>query len=686
VATPAKLNVMTFGPYEFNPRLGELRKEGMRVRLEGQPLAILQTLLDRPGELVTREELRKKLWSEDTFVDFEHSLNAAVKRLRAALNDAPDQPRYIETLPRRGYRFIGDVALLQRDVALKVLPAHVSQDPRSRWVWVAATTVVVALAAALIAWWRMPPAVPVIESVTQLTNDGEPKLGTLVTDGTRIYFNEGQTRSWKIAQVSVKGGPTTPVATRLVSPRLIALAPDGSALLAALGGNDAPVGPLWSIPLPAGEPRPLGRIEGQAADFFPDGRFVFSTVSALYVADKDGSNPRKLYSGRGEAYNPTVSPDGRRIAFGTLAAGSSSFALAEIAPDGTDFHVLLPGPAGAKWSSNGKYAVYRIGAGLGSDLWALPMQTGLFHRSRQPTRLTNGPLVYTSPRASRDGKQIFAIGKQERGELVRYDEKSHQFVPFLSGISATDPTFSRDGQWVAYDSYPDHTLWRSRSDGSERKQLIYPPMEVVAPFISPDGRKVAFATDDSGMYVVSIDGGTPQRIGEKNFLGGYWSPDGNLLVVNSSTNGPGDERGKLYLQIFDLRTGKISDVPSSEGMDAGEWVTQDMLVAATEDGLKLKTFDLKTQEWSDLLAGYFVNWVVTQDGKYLVFTTGGVEPKLQRLRFADHQVATIDSLKDLRRVVDANEGTQLNVTPDGSPVFTRDIGTQEIYALTVKWP
>src|SRR6266851_9167004 len=92
--------------YEFEPRTGELRKQGIRIRLEGQPLAILKMLLDRPGELVTREELQKELWPADTFVDFEHSLNAAVKRLRAALNDSAEHPRYIETLARRGYRFI----------------------------------------------------------------------------------------------------------------------------------------------------------------------------------------------------------------------------------------------------------------------------------------------------------------------------------------------------------------------------------------------------------------------------------------------------------------------------------------------------------------------------------------------------------------------------------------------------
>lgn len=109
MASPAKPNLVTFGAYEFNPLSKELRKGGMRVRLEGQPLAILQILLDRPGELVTREELQKNLWPENTFVDFEHSLNAAVKRLRAGLNEPADQPRYIETLARRGYRFIAPV-------------------------------------------------------------------------------------------------------------------------------------------------------------------------------------------------------------------------------------------------------------------------------------------------------------------------------------------------------------------------------------------------------------------------------------------------------------------------------------------------------------------------------------------------------------------------------------------------
>src|SRR6266568_3790854 len=95
-----------FGAFEFDLQTGELRKHGLRIRLQGQPVDILAMLVEHPGEVVTREELQRRLWPADTYVDFEHSLNAAIKRLRAALGDSADSPRFVETLARRGYRFI----------------------------------------------------------------------------------------------------------------------------------------------------------------------------------------------------------------------------------------------------------------------------------------------------------------------------------------------------------------------------------------------------------------------------------------------------------------------------------------------------------------------------------------------------------------------------------------------------
>ena len=185
-----------------------------------------------------------------------------------------------------------------------------------------------------------------------------------------------------------------------------------------------------------------------------------------------------------------------------------------------------------------------------------------------------------------------------------------------------------------------------------------------------------------------MDGGLPHRIIEKHSIVANWSPDGNLLVFISGVEGKhAGDKDSLELQIVDLRTGKLSVVPSSQGMVGGWWITQDTLVAATEDTTKFLTFDFRTLKWTDLATGTFVNWAVSPDGKYLYFTTGGAEPEALRLRFADHKTETLTSLKDLRRVVDPVVGnTQIHVAPDGSPVFTRDIGSQEIYALNVRWP
>src|SRR3989442_8968302 len=109
MATPDPVRILRFGSFELDLRSGELRRNGSRVSLQDQPLQILSVLLERPGELVAREELRQRLWPADTFVDFEHGLNAAVKRLRDALGDSADTPRFVETVPRRGYRFVAPV-------------------------------------------------------------------------------------------------------------------------------------------------------------------------------------------------------------------------------------------------------------------------------------------------------------------------------------------------------------------------------------------------------------------------------------------------------------------------------------------------------------------------------------------------------------------------------------------------
>ena len=141
--------VLRFGVFELDQRSGELRKEGLRVRLQEQPLRILEALLDAPGEPVTREALRHRLWPDDMFVDFDSGLNRAINRLRAALGDEADNPRFIETLERRGYRFIAPVVAPEAAVpGVPAPPAEVAPPPRGRRApWVGAALAAAAVTA-----------------------------------------------------------------------------------------------------------------------------------------------------------------------------------------------------------------------------------------------------------------------------------------------------------------------------------------------------------------------------------------------------------------------------------------------------------------------------------------------------------------------------------------------------------
>jgi DNA-binding winged helix-turn-helix (wHTH) protein/tetratricopeptide (TPR) repeat protein len=174
---PSSPQVVRFGVFEVDLRTGELRKQGLKVKLHGQPVQILALLLERPGELVTREELKEKLWTGDTFVDFEHGLNAAVKKLRVALEDSADNPRFVETLPRRGYRFIAPVEKAGQAVS--------APRARLRPVWIGALAVV-AMSAVLVAAWFvfLRPAPALTESDYILLADWVNNTGDPIFEGT----------------------------------------------------------------------------------------------------------------------------------------------------------------------------------------------------------------------------------------------------------------------------------------------------------------------------------------------------------------------------------------------------------------------------------------------------------------------------------------------------------------------
>jgi serine/threonine protein kinase/Tol biopolymer transport system component len=548
------------------------------------------------------------------------------------------------------------------------------------------------LMSALILWWRGPITAPQVEGFIQLTHDGQPKPpGQMASDGSRLYFQEWRSGSLEIAQVSVAGGETVPLISSLVSPEVLDITSDSSALLIKYGSQDNTF--VARLPLLGGQPRNI--VKADNATLFPDGeRLVYCAGNSIYIAQMDGSNAHKIFAVDGFPLYLSVSPDGRRVRF-LVVDSSGKSSLWEVQTDEAQAHsqrLLAADALSGRWTPDGRFFVFALWEEH-RDLWALPDKHGLFSRfPKGPTRLTNGPLNYFSPLPSRDGKRIFVVGQQDRGELTRYDSTSKQFVPFFDGISITDVSYSPDGQWMAYLSYPDNTIWRSHADGSDRLQLTYnPPIAAFFPQISPDAKQVMFVGKSNqglGTYIIDMRGGEPRLISSSWQLS-TWSPDGQSVVMNIFPDKAHADPDSMRLATLDLRSGKLLVIPDSRSKSNPFWPTPQTIAAVGEED-KLYLFDLTTGKWSVLADGPILNLTaISPDSKYLYFVreTPG-NPQAMRVRLADRRIEAIASLKSVRRVSDPSLGgiSWMGVSPDGFLLLTRDIGTQEIYALEVKWP
>ena len=204
----------------------------------------------------------------------------------------------------------------------------------------------------------------------------------------------------------------------------------------------------------------------------------------------------------------------------------------------------------------------------------------LGRRVSEPIELTSGPLSFSVPVSSMDGKQIFVDGFLDRGELMRYDQQRRAWARYLSGISAADLDFSRDGEWVTYTLVPEGTLWRSRVDGSERLQLTIPPLRTSMPRWSPDGKNIVFVGLKPGgawtIYLLPADGGTPEALVPDNHLqqDPNWSLDGTRIVYGEGNFSP------TAIHVFDLRSHRVSDLPESKGLFSPRWSPDGRFIVA----------------------------------------------------------------------------------------------------------
>jgi eukaryotic-like serine/threonine-protein kinase len=553
---------------------------------------------------------------------------------------------------------------------------------------------IVAAAMALFFLVVTPVPAPKIIRSTQLTSDGISKRG-LVTDGSRLYFVEFAGDHFAVSQVSVEGGENVAIATPLANAVLLDVAADASKVLLLDSHFNESDGQLWIQPLPAGSPRRLD-VMGHDAAWLANGDLMFAKGSDIFYAQQDGRNPHKLLSAAGEPCCMRLSPDGTRIRFTvTMEDRGGLSSIWEARSNGANPHPLLPAdwnnPAQeccGNWTPDGRYYVFQSTRNGLTSIWALADEHPFWRKvDRNPVQLTTGPINFGAPVPSRDDKSLFVQGWQPRGEMVRYDRKSGAFLPFLTGTPADQADFSRDRNWVAYVTYTDGTLWRSKLDGSDRLQLTYPPLQATVPHWSPDGKHIAFSASKPGepsrIYVVSAAGGTPEQVtsGESE-LDPSWSPTGEALIYGVFPFSGNQSASKVML--LDLKTHRVTQIPDSKGICCPRWSPDGRyIVALTADNSKLLLFNVSTQKWRVLaenmgIVGY-MTW--SADSQYIGFDNSfTVDTGFFRVRPADGRIERIVSFKSFRRFF-SYWGEWSGMTPDGSPLVVRDISTQEIYAL-----
>ncbi len=571
----------------------------------------------------------------------------------------------------------------------------VAEEPpkHSRLTWIAAACASVVIGLSLAAYYAQRPPSVTVANYVQLTHDGQQK-SLIGTDGARLYVNLGEARAGSFAihgfaELSVSGGELKKVPLPLsVDMVPLDLSPDASDFLAIDGQGAPPKGPLWSIPVLAGTPRRMGDIIAETAAWSPDGKsLAYTNLGNLFVANADGTASRKLTRVNGDILNVAWSPDSRRLRFDSSeTAGTLGQQLEwEVSAGSDDLHRLMqgwhnpPNECCGKWTPDGKYFVFQSGG----QIWALPEKT-LFRSKPEPILLTASPLSLSSPLPSKDGKKLFMIGQTFRGELTRYDTTSGRLVPFLNGISAEYVSFSKDGQWVAYVSYREGTLWRSRVDGSERMQLTYPPMYPVLPRWSPDGKKIIFfefalsADKPARIYEISSEGGTPYPLlpdDHSQQLDPNWSPDGSKIIFAGESNNPSSA-----IRILDISTHHVSTLPASDGLYSPRWSPDGRSISAfSADSKTLLLFDLQSKKWTELATGSlsWLNW--SHDSRYVYVLDFRGKDAVVRIRISDHKSEQVVDLKDF--VTAGRYGGWLALTPDDSLLLLRDTGSQDVYSV-----
>ncbi len=681
--------VVRFDVFEIDLRAGELRKEGRLVRIQEQPFRVLSLLLERSGEVVTRNELRQSLWPADTFVDFDHGLNSAVARLREALRDSADKPRFIETVAKRGYRFI-----FQVDVLPPAIPVADPRVDRTRarehaWTlaWIAGVPLFVLFCAiGLWALYRKTAEGPLssIEVVPLVGLRGFQVTPAFSPDGNQVAFRNGDGAHNTGIYTALVGGEKSLRLSDDPGDCCPTWSPDGRhiaftryadktfsiVVVPALGGTEHRVY-MGPAPMAGGLSwSPDGRLlafpEASAAD--PPRSWISLLSLANYSTQRLTEPP-----GGSLDSQPAFSPDGSQLAFvRSTVAGVSNDVYVIPAAGGRvkrltfDHRPIIGHPA---WTVDGREIVFSSTRGGPDSLWRISASGGM-------PRPVDGPIGEGGwPSIPSKGEQLVyeqVVAKFNIWRLDLKDQKHYQSPPSVLVSEKGDkmrPDLSPDGKKIAFESnrLGFWDIWTCATDGSNCDQVTSLHGTAGRARWSPDGRYIAFEfhpTERSEIYIVEVPGGVARLLptipGADN-LSPSWSSDGKWLYFASKRGNEPFQLWKMPIQggpAIKLTTqGGISGVESPDGrfLYYSKYEMGGVWRMPLEGGEE-------TQLLEEVRGGGWANWALTSDGIYFLRFDKSPQPTIQFLDFATGKATPLWTL-------DKELGWGLSMSRDGKSIL-----------------
>jgi Tol biopolymer transport system component/DNA-binding winged helix-turn-helix (wHTH) protein len=591
-----------FGPFEVDLRAGELRRNGRKIRLQEQPFQVLAMLLENPGEIVTRDELRGRLWPADTFVDFDHGLNAAVKRLRDALGDSAENPIFVETLARRGYRFVAPINASEP----KTAPVA-----RSRRYWRIGPLMAALLIAAVMVGWhaghRSVAAVRVMERRLTSNPENDPVIGAAISpDGKLLAFSD---RTGVFLR-QVGTGETHAIGPESAHTYFVSWFPDGSHVLATRVGSPLEQPSLWSMSVFGGTPRKIMEAAERGV-VSPDGSqivFVRGDYShqEIWEMQANGEQAHKILGEPGDNVDALVwAPDGRRIAFVQsryqLGWDDAEISLYVRDLGSQDLSRIVSSPrlrSALAWTPDGRL-IYSLGelppsSQNDTNLWAVRIDPRGWKTWGMPTRLTNDSDAKVRASISADGKRLsFLRGADAPGVYITDVE---------GGGSRLSP------------------LQRLSLD--ERRNYPYT--------WTPDGKSVIFTSDRDGVFHLfkqAVDQPAPDLLvgGEQSVILARLNPESSAILYLLGPD-PRDVDRHVRMMRLPLAGGTpqfvLQDPSINNFQCARAPATVCVLSEFTGDRLEFFTFNALTGEKKPLtrIEGpewYLLNWTLSPDGSTL---------------------------------------------------------------------